>query len=300
MDNIATTQTAQTVETTETAETAEAIQTPNSETLKIQDQEAAEGVRVLTSPTVNISDQAVEPTVALQSEENFPDGAEEEIKWFYADGIEGTGEKPEWFNDKTFKTLSDQAKAQGELRKKLAGFTGSPKEGYEIQLGEQFEGMELDEEDPTLNQFADIADELNMSQEGFSKVINFYLGESQKVAQEEEQESRNYWEEQLKELGPNGVEELKLLQQWSRNALPEDLQESFYNLITDAKTVKIFQALIDQTIPTQLTHVAPGTGIDRSQLQELMKDPRYQLDGDFQRHVDAEAEALYGKKKIFG
>lgn len=219
--------------------------------------------------------------------------------WYYADGVGGKGEKPEWFNEGTFKTVEEQARAQNEARKKLGNFSGAPEDGYELSLGEENQDIFVDESDPLLNKFANIASELNMSQDGFNQILGMYF-EEMKVSQSQEEESnQEYWKDEIKKLGPNGAEELKILKQWSRNALPEDLHGRFDDLITSADSVKIFQALIDTTIPTQLTHVAPGTGINRHQLRDLMKNSLYGRDQDFTRHVDAEANALYGRTKIY-
>jgi hypothetical protein len=219
--------------------------------------------------------------------------------WYYADGVGGKGEKPEWFNEGTFKTVEEQAKAQNEARKKLGQFSGAPEDGYELSLGEENQDIIVDESDALLNKFANIASELNMSQDGFNQILGMYFEEMKGYANQEEEQNQEYWKEEMKKLGPNGAEELKILKQWSRNALPEDLHGRFDDLITSADSVKIFQALIDTTVPTQLTHVAPGTGINRHQLRDLMKNPLYGRDQDFTRHVDAEANALYGRTKIY-
>ena len=59
----------------------------------------------------------------------------EESKWMYDENTAGVGEKPEWFNEKTFKNVAEQAKSAVELRKALGERTGSPDE-YAVDLKE--------------------------------------------------------------------------------------------------------------------------------------------------------------------
>lgn len=244
----------------------------------------------------------VGPTVKLIEESPEQSTSSENVgtpDWFYADGVNGTGEKPSWFNDQTFNTIEDQAKAQNEARKKLGGFTGPPDEGYELgPLGDN-EEIAFDENDPFLTRFAETAQDMKMSQDGFNQMLNMYANEVKQIEIEEKEETEQFWKDELQKLGPDGVEELKILKQWSRNALPEELHEKFDDMVTSADVVNVFKTLIDRTVPTQLTHVAPGTGINRFQLRDMMKDPKYGRDDEFTRHVDSEAEALYGRTKIY-
>jgi hypothetical protein len=247
------------------------------------------------TPAVDVS-----PTVIVDKPPLNP--VEPDADWFFAEGIPGKGEKPEYFNDKTFKTLADQAKAQTELRKKLASFTGSPEEGYEISLKEELASVEMDEEDPLLNQFAELASEMNMSQDGFNQVLNFYVEENAKFAQEESTQQETYWKAEYEKLGPNGAEDLKLLKQWAQHNIPDEMQSAFDDMVTTADSVKIFNLLMDKIIPSNVSHISAGTGLSRHNLQELMKDQKYGRDQDFTRHVDSEAQALYSIKKnsIYG
>ncbi len=247
------------------------------------------------TPTVDVS-----PTVTVDKpplEQIQPDA-----DWFFAEGVPGKGEKPECFNDKTFNTILDQAKAHPQLRKKLASFTGAPEEGYEVTLNEELSTIEMDEDDPLLNQFADLAANMNMSQDGFNELLNFYVSESSKYVQEEVQSQEEYWKTEYDKLGPNGPEDIKLLKQWATHNIPDELRDSFENMITSADHVKIFNMLMDKIIPTQLTHVSAGTGLSRHHLQQMMADAKYGRDPDYTRHVDSEANQLYSiqKRSVYG
>lgn len=252
------------------------------------------------TPTVDVS-----PTIQVERQPLEP--VQPDADWFFAEGIPGKGEKPEYFNDKTFKTLADQAKAQTELRKKLASFTGAPEEGYEVNLKEEMnEVVALDEEDPMLNQFADMASEMNMSQEGFDQCVNSFVEEGVKFIEEEkirvETEQKEYWNGEYKKLGQNGPEDVKILQQWGQHNIPEELQNAFEDSVNSADMVKIFSLLMDKIIPSNVSHISAGTGLSRHHIQEMMRDKRYGPDQDFTRHVNSEADALYSIKKnpIYG
>ena len=99
-------------------------------------------------------------------------------KWFFADGVEGQGDKPEWFKEGTFKDISAQAenytKLQSHHNKLLGGFTGAPEGDYEYSLPQALEeaGVELDTSDPYLKDFANYARDNNMSQEIFSGLLD--------------------------------------------------------------------------------------------------------------------------------
>lgn len=242
--------------------------------------------------SVNLS-----PTVSVDREEDLQEPSQIS-DWYYADGVAGKGDKPEWFNDKTFKTIEEQARAQNEARKRLGGFVGAPEEGYELNLEEDLADLGLNEDDGILNQIADSAQELNMSQEGFNQLLNVYGTGMQEAMQQVEEENQQEYEAELTKLGPNGKEELKLIKQWSQNNIAPEMQQEFYGMLTSADRVKIFINLMDKIVPTRLSHIPPGTGLSRSHLMDMMKDPRYLNDADYQRHVDAEAENLYGVSKF--
>lgn len=257
-----------------------------------EDHLPVENVDYQKASAVNLS-----PTVEVDKDNQLQEPSED-AEWYYADGVPGTGPKPDFFNSKTFKTLFDQARAQNEARKQLGSFTGAPDEGYELNVDESLNELGLNEEDVTLNAVADIAQELNMSQEGFDRLLNVYGNGMKEALDSLTAEEETQYQEELKKLGPNGKEDLKLIKQWCQNNIPDDLHQEFYGMLTSAGRVKIFVDLMDKIVPTRLSHVPPGTGLSRQHLLEMMKDPKYLTDTDYQRHVDSEAENLYGVRKI--
>ncbi|MCH8211152.1 MAG: hypothetical protein IIB99_07235, partial [Planctomycetes bacterium] len=86
----------------------------------------------------------------------------------------GEGTPPPWFKGDKFKTVSDQAKAFGDLEQKIgpaAELIGAPEGDYELpKLPEGTEG-EWDVEDAMFKQFNVVAKELNLSQSAYDKVV---------------------------------------------------------------------------------------------------------------------------------
>ena len=93
-----------------------------------------------------------------------------EPSYYFADGIAGTGDKPEWLIDSKYKNVSEQAKGYNEIRKQLGSFTGAP-ENYEHRNPE---GFEMQPDDPVLESAREWAKEHNMSQEGFDSLVGMY------------------------------------------------------------------------------------------------------------------------------
>ena len=88
--------------------------------------------------------------------------------WFWAEGVKGEGARPDYLPEK-FTTVADAAKARAELEKKLGAFTRAP-EAYAV------EHLGLDPEQHTLKELIGLSKELNMSQDGFDKLISKLMG----------------------------------------------------------------------------------------------------------------------------
>src|SRR6185437_5786159 len=92
--------------------------------------------------------------------------------WLYADGVPGSGEKPDFFKSDKYTSVAEQARAYTELEKKFGGFSGAP-EKYELTLEEDIKNsIELNAEDPLLKTFSDIAKSANMTQDTYNKIMN--------------------------------------------------------------------------------------------------------------------------------
>lgn len=97
--------------------------------------------------------------------------------WLWAEGINGTGERPPWFNADKYKTVDAQARASIDLEKKLgpaAELIGAPEGDYEVPAltDEQKEKLagEFDADDPLYKMLATKAKELGLSQKVFNEI----------------------------------------------------------------------------------------------------------------------------------
>ena len=181
-----------------------------------------------------------------------------EAKFFFAEGVNGEGDAPEWFNSTKYKTVSDQAKGYDELESKFGAFTGAPEEGkYEI------EGMDL-ENSPLLKLTAEWGAENQLSNDGLASLIERVNG----LAQEQiEQDSANAKEA----LGENADKRLNDLSQWGKNNLSPEEFEQFQGLAQTAGHVGVLEKLIAKTKNSKLVKEDAIIKNDKSATEELQE-----------------------------
>lgn len=217
---------------------------------------------------------------------------QQEALWYFADGLPGTGEKPEYLLPK-FKTVADQAKSYIEAEKRLGGFKGAP-EAYELALPEEIsEKVSINAEDPLFQSFAATAKELNMSQDGFNKIVGVYaekMAEQQKVNLEKE----------LSELGEDAPQRIKTLTQWAMNNFDKSEFQTIAQIATSASAIKLLEKMRSKMTSTRIPenvdkeNIAVPYEVRKSQLQQMVSDPRYKNDPGYRQQVDAEYERFYG------
>ena len=160
-------------------------------------------------------------------------------KYLFADGVEGTGDAPEWFKSNKYKTVSDQAKAYTELEGKFGAFKGAPKEGkYEI------EGINF-EENPLMATVAEWGLANQLSPEGLENLV-VKVGELAAKQQEEDQTAA------MSALGENAQKRLADLASWGRNNLSPDEYTQFQGLAQTAGHVEVLEKLIGMTKNSKL------------------------------------------------
>ena len=92
--------------------------------------------------------------------------------WLLAEGVLGSGEKPEWLKSDKYKTAEEQAKAYVGLEKRLGAFVGAPKDGkYEFVAPKGYEGVTVDMEHPLMKEFTTWAKEAQLSQKGYNEML---------------------------------------------------------------------------------------------------------------------------------
>lgn len=214
-----------------------------------------------------------------------------EGEYLLYDGVKGIGEKPEWYNDKKYKTVAEQAKAQRELEKKLGAFTGAPEDGY--KLDDEFGHLT---QDPLYQEFSEFAKESGMSQEHHDKLVATFLA-GQQVS------SEDYRNEQLSKLGDNAQQRITNVDNFLRGNLKPEQYDKYSEAVNSAESVELIEALIKATRPTKVPAEGGDNpmGVTEQQLKEMylaedkygnrkMEDPAYAAE------YRKKAEYFYGKQ----
>jgi len=223
-----------------------------------------------------MEDQAVESNDTLQSLVDVAEPTLGEGEYFLSDGIKGVGDQPEWYKADKYKSISEQAKAYTELEKKFGGFTGSPKDGYSV-----VEGVESDDE--LWQELVSFGENNNMSQSALNDAWALLSAQEQAVEEVS-------MELELQKLGDNGVERVKVVEQYMKNNLDGDSYEKLRYAVNSAESVELIEALIKSTAPAKLPidgYVQPG-GVEWSDIEAEMfkKDDN----GNLLRSVDMNHE----------
>ena len=93
-------------------------------------------------------------------------------QWFYADGTPGKGAAPEWFKADKYVSVEEQAKAYGELEKRMGAFVGAPKDGkYEPWKAPEGLDIELQGDHPLLADFDKWAATKQLNQGGRNELL---------------------------------------------------------------------------------------------------------------------------------
>lgn len=155
-----------------------------------------------------------------------------EPSYFFADGIAGQGEKPDWLIDSKYKNVSEQAKGYNEIRKQLGAFTGAP-ENYEHF---QPEGFELNPDDPVLESAREWAKGQNMNQDGFNSLVDMYA----QVEAGKDQAAKDFADEQISQID-NFDERSNSV----NNFLKANEMESLADMIGSKDQMEQFEKLLD-------------------------------------------------------
>lgn len=174
--------------------------------------------------------------------------------WFYADGVPGKGEAPEWFKADKYKTAEAQAQAYVELEKRFGAFAGAPKTGkYETpKVPEGLEG-EFYADHPIFDKFSKWALDRQVSQEGYNEVLGLFAEyEAARVPDRSEI---------LRDIGEGAESRLAAIKQWANANLTADeyglLKVALAPGEHTAAAVKALEKVIAKT-----RVVAPKAGAD--------------------------------------
>ncbi len=251
----------------------------NKTLFDIEDVEGNEGQQ----KTQDISQEQKEPV----NESAKKSLTTEPTEWYYDDKVKGEGIPPEWFNHKTFKSITEQARAYNEARKqitqyseKLKAFSGAP-EKYEE------EGKEDSGKDSAFTVgLKELGQKMGLNQAGFSDLLNIY----NKAAEIEAEKSKNsllqQQKEELKKIG--GIGKLR------------ELETKFVNTFGDIATnwlkssIKSYDDYISlERIVSSVSgkvrlpvNSAESSISTREQAEELIRDPRWGKDREFTKKAD--------------
>ena len=224
-----------------------------------------------------MEEQAVESNDTLQSLVDAAEPTLGEGEFFLSDGIKGVGDQPEWYKADKYKSVAEQAKAYTELEKKFGGFTGAPKDGYSV-----IEGVESD--DALWQELVSFGEKTNMSQSAMNDAWELLSAQDQ-AAEEVSMEV------ELQKLGDNGIERVKVVEQYMKNNLDGDTYERLRYAVNSAEAVELIEALVKSTAPAKLPidgYIEPG-GITWTDIEaEMFKKHE---SGQMLRAVDPNHEA---------
>jgi len=232
-------------------------------------------------------------TTGAEEQQTTETATTEAAKYLFADGVEGTGDAPEWFKANKYKTISDQAKAYNDLEGRFGAFKGAPKDGkYAI------EGIDF-EENPLMATVAAWGLENQLSPEGLENLV-VKVGELAAKQQEEDQTAA------MEALGENAQKRLADLASWGRNNLQPDEYEQFQGLAQTAGHVQILEKLIGMTKNSKLVkpdNITTNSSTRADQEAEIKKaylatndkgQRLMEVDPTYRKKVQAQMTEFYG------
>jgi hypothetical protein len=231
-------------------------------------------------------------------------GGEGEQGWFYAEGVAGEGDRPEYLQEK-YKTLADQAAAYPELAKKLGAYTGAPEE-YDLTLPEGAqEHLEIDLENENTQAFLDYAKEQGISQESMGEMLKFHT-QAMSEALADYVPDRDA---EMAALGKDAESRINNLADWGKANLDQESFDRLRMLTTTADGIQLVETLVNMTreapTPTDIDNTPSGKTAEELREMRYAKDDngqlKYQVDPEYKKMVDEEYKKLYGtgpKKEV--
>ncbi len=186
--------------------------------------------------------------------------------WMLAPGVPGEGTKPDFYNEKTYGTLMDQAKAHPELlsthgklvaelqENKISKNVAPDAYDFEVDTVEGQAPVIPDGDKAFLGEFSKVCKEHNISQDGFTGMLDFYKGYLKTEAEEGKIQRDTAVRAELDKMGGEKEAKIKLDKLDARMAqtFPEELQAAAKSLITNADQFKIMEYITKQLVPQRL------------------------------------------------
>jgi hypothetical protein len=201
-------------------------------------------------------------------------------EWAWDDGIKGEGDRPDWLKGK-YKSVSEQAKAYGDLEGKFGEFKGAPKDGYKL------DGIEgIDPESPLLKGFQETFKDLNLSQAGFERVMSEYTASQGSLTNIDVKA-------EMEKLGPQAQDMVNKTNQWLKNNLPADVVSTVHSWVQTADDMKAldvlrsFQPLSSSPTANQMTPSASYESLQEVKNEKTDNWERYQEDTNYRKALTA-------------
>lgn len=210
--------------------------------------------------------------------------------YLFADGIVGEGDAPEWFKTDKYKTVSAQAEAYGELESKFGAFSGTPKDGYDV------EGVDI-EESPLLKTAAAWGAENQLSNDGLSSLMERVNALATEQIEQDLVNAKTA-------LGDKAEERLGNLSQWGKNNLSVEEYTQFQGLAQNAGQVEVIEKLVGMAKNSKIvkadTHIPDfkDNAAELSKLQtavDVNGKRKMEIDPAYRKMVNEKMKAFYNK-----
>lgn len=201
-------------------------------------------------------------------------------EWYWAEGVQGTGELPEGFNSKKYKTVLDQVKAHNSLEKAFAQ-TGAP-EKYELGVLEEH-GLKVDPESQLAKDFLTYAKDNRFSQDAVDNILKFY-------AQDMATRMPENREELIKKVGK---EKFAKVGNWAANILDHNELDTLDKAIGSSELLLILDKLRAGSAKSNAMGVeeqnqkfgVQADSKDRIQAEISRNYEKYQKDPSYRDHM---------------
>ena len=176
-----------------------------------------------------------------------------------------------WDSEAASVNVENMAKSYNELNSKFGGFTGAPKEGYQVP-----EGFEAD--DDLFKTYSEYANGINMSQAAFAQgwdLVSTQAGVSAEVSVENE----------LAKLGDNPQARIDKVDNYLRSNLSADKYIEMAEVAKTAEGIKLVEALIPAQAQPKLSGDIPNeSGLTLADVNEMAN--KKDENGNYMRSVD--------------
>lgn len=203
-------------------------------------------------------------------------------------------EHPEWFKSDKYESIEDQAKAYADLESRFGSFTGAPEE-YTLEAGEEFSKLLeqagvglLPNDDPFVQEMGAIAKELNMSQEGFNKFAQKYIG----YQLENDMQHKQLLSQQIGEKRINNVAS------WGKANLSAEEFKLLEGATTSIEGFQFVELMMNQLRgEPDLSHKGVNTSgaLTREEIVSMQSKPEYKTDATYRAKVSQAWQDFHNK-----